>query len=51
MTMSKRVKINFETVNGDRYEILPPEKVAESRARIRCEMQKLHQERLKKMRK
>ena len=49
--MSKRVKINFETVNGDRYEILPPEKVAESRDRIRREMQRLRRERLKKMQK
>jgi hypothetical protein len=49
--MSKRVKINFETVNSDRYEIPPPEKVAESRTRIRREMQRLRRERLKKMRK
>jgi len=49
--MSKRVKINFETVNGDRYEILSPEKVAESCARIRREMQRLRRERLKRMQK
>jgi hypothetical protein len=33
--MSKRVKINFESINKGRYEIIPPEKVAESRERIR----------------
>jgi hypothetical protein len=32
--MSKRVKINFETVNKGKYEIIPPEKIAESRKRI-----------------
>ncbi len=32
--MSKRVKINFETVNKGRYNIIPPEKIAESRKRI-----------------
>jgi hypothetical protein len=33
--MSKRVKINFENINKGRYEIIPPEKVAESRERIK----------------
>jgi hypothetical protein len=33
--MSKRAKINFETINKGRYEIIPPEKVAESRERIK----------------
>ena len=36
--MSKRVKINFESINKERYEIIPPEKVAESRERIRQNM-------------
>ncbi len=36
--MSKRVKINFEIINKGRYEIIPPEKVAESRARIKHNM-------------
>jgi hypothetical protein len=33
--MSKRVKINFESINKERYEIIPPEKVSESRERIK----------------
>ncbi len=37
-TMSKRVKINFESINKGRYEIIPPEKVAESRERIKQNM-------------
>jgi hypothetical protein len=36
--MSKRVKINFETVNKGRYEIIPPAKIAESRERIKQNM-------------
>lgn len=36
--MSKRVKIDFETVNKGRYEIIPPEKIAESRERIKQNM-------------
>jgi hypothetical protein len=36
--MSKRVKINFEIINKGRYEIIPPEKVAESRERIKQNM-------------
>jgi len=36
--MSKRVKINFETINKGRYEIIPPEKIAESRERIKQNM-------------
>jgi len=32
--VSKRVKINFETINKGRYEIIPPEKIEESRKRI-----------------
>ena len=36
--MSKRVKINFESINKERYEIIPPEKVAESRERIKQNM-------------
>ena len=36
--MSKRVKINFESINKERYAIIPPEKVAESRERIKQNM-------------
>ena len=36
--MSKRVKINFETVNKGKYEIIPPEKIAETNARIKKAM-------------
>ena len=36
--MSKRVKINFESINKERYEIIPPEKVEESRERIKQNM-------------
>jgi hypothetical protein len=36
--MSKRVKINFENINNGRYEIILPEKVAESRERIKQNM-------------
>ena len=36
--MSKRVKINFESINKERYEIIPPEKVAESREQIKQNM-------------
>jgi hypothetical protein len=37
-TMSKRVKINFEIINKGRYEVIPPEKIAESKERIRQNM-------------
>ena len=36
--LSKRVKINFESINKERYEIIPPEKVEESRERIKQNM-------------
>ena len=36
--LSKRVKINFESINKERYEIIPPEKVAESREQIKQNM-------------
>ena len=38
--MSKRVKINFETINKGEYEIIPPENIAESRKRIAENMRK-----------
>lgn len=38
--MSKRVKINFETINKGKYEIIPPEKMEKSRKRIRENMRK-----------
>jgi hypothetical protein len=46
--MSKRVKINFETVNEGKYEIIPPEKVTESNARIIKEMNVLRRNRTTK---
>ena len=36
--LSKRVKINFESINKKRYKIIPTEKVEESRERIRLNM-------------
>ena len=36
--MSKRVKISFETINEGKYEIIPPEKIAETNARIKKAM-------------
>ena len=36
--MSKRVKINIETINKGKYEIIPPEKIAETNARIKKAM-------------
>ena len=39
--MSKRVKINFETINEGKYEIIPPEKIAESNARIKKAMKEI----------
>lgn len=36
--MSKRRKINFDIINKGRFEIIPPEKIEESRARIRTAM-------------
>lgn len=35
-----RKKINFDTVNGDNYEIISPEKIEESRVRIKKELRK-----------
>lgn len=36
--MSKRIKINFETVNGDNYEVIPPEDIAKTNERIKKNM-------------
>jgi len=36
--MSKRVKINFESVNKGKYTIIPPEDIAESNERIKKAM-------------
>lgn len=36
--MSKRVKISFETINEGKYEIIPPEKIAETNERIKKAM-------------
>lgn len=38
--MGKRVKINFETVNKGKYEIIPPEEMEKSRKRIAENMRK-----------
>ena len=38
--MSKRVKINFETVNKGKYEIIPPEEIEKSRKQIAENMRK-----------
>ena len=38
--MSKRIKINFETINKGNYEIIPPQEIAESNARIKKAMKK-----------
>jgi len=37
---SKRIKIDFESINGDNYTVIPPDKVAESNTRIKEEMKK-----------
>lgn len=39
--MSKRVKINFETINKGKYEIIPCEKIHETNKRIKEVMRKL----------
>ena len=36
--MSKRIKINFETVNGDNYKVIPPEDIAKTNERIKKEI-------------
>ena len=38
--MSKRVKINFETINKGKYELIPTKKVVESKQRIAENMRK-----------
>ena len=38
--MSKRVKINFETVNKGKYEIIPSEEIEKSRKQIAENMRK-----------
>ncbi len=38
--MSKKIKINFETINKGKYEIIPPQEIAESNARIKKAMKK-----------
>jgi hypothetical protein len=39
--MSKRIKINFETINKCKYEIIPWEKIHETNKRIKGAMRKL----------
>lgn len=36
--MSKRVKINFESLNKDKYEVIPPNKIEETNLRIKKAM-------------
>ena len=36
--MSKRIKINFETVNGGKYTVIHPKEIAEINRRIKIEM-------------
>jgi hypothetical protein len=38
--MSKRVKINFETINKDKYEKIPWKKIHETNKRIKEAMRK-----------
>jgi len=38
----KRYKITFESINAGKYEVIPPEQVAESFRRINKEMQSVH---------
>jgi len=47
--MTKRVKINFETVNEGNYEIIPPDKVAESNDRIKKEMKAARRKRARQI--
>jgi len=42
--MSKRVKINFETINKGKYEIIPPKLIHETNERIRENMKKIIRE-------
>ena len=35
---SKRIKINFDTINGDNYQLIPQKDIAESNDRIKKEM-------------
>lgn len=39
--MSKRIKINFDRINGDKYEVITPEKSVEYNERIKNEMKKI----------
>jgi hypothetical protein len=39
--MSKRVQLNFETINKGKYEIIPWEKIHETNKRIKEAMRKL----------
>ena len=41
--MSKRIKINFETINKGKYEIIPSEKIHETNKRIKKALRKLKQ--------
>ena len=41
LCMSKRVKINFETINQGKYQIIPWEKIYEMNNRIKEAMRKL----------
>jgi hypothetical protein len=41
INMKKRTKINFESINKGKYEIIPNEKIDESRKRIKESMKKI----------
>lgn len=41
--ISKRIKINFETINKGKYEIIPSEKIHETNKRIKKALRKLKQ--------
>lgn len=41
--MSKRIKINFETINKGKYEIIPWEKIYKTNKRIKEAIRKLKQ--------
>lgn len=45
---AKKYKINFETVNGNKFEIIPPDKIAASNKRIKEKMKNVNREFIKK---
>lgn len=45
--MSKRVKVNFETINAGKYTIIPAKDIAEINARVKKEMKKFTKDLIK----